>query len=136
MPSDLEQAAQMVHSMSSADRLKISTFPMVYPEGKPSQFVQWFFSTLGTREWPLTAAEFKAQFDETIIPGYPLLPEDVAFSRQKPDLGKGRQLVVKSDDAHGTLIVEGYTQPGQKPVLVQVWKLPKVKSEFRMKTNP
>lgn len=60
--------------------------------------------------------------------GIPMIPENVSLVPLEPDLEAANksQLVVRFDDARGVIIVDGYTNPTQKPRFTQEWPLPKV----------
>ncbi len=129
-PPDLEQGIRVVRYMASKNQLRRSSFLVVYPEGKPSDFVNWMFSTFGTAEWP--PSEEMAEMDPMTLEQaksirMPIIPKGVAIVALKPDEERGRQVVIRADDARGVLIVEGYADPGQAPVAQSLIKIPKVK---------
>lgn len=124
-PPELKRAAAVVRYMASANQLKRSSFYVVYPEGKPSQFVSWMFSTFGTAEWP--PAEDSDEYDAlegAKALGIPVIPKDVLIVANKPDPSAGKQVVVRSDDQKSAVIVEGYLKPEGPPVLTRQWELP------------
>jgi molybdopterin-guanine dinucleotide biosynthesis protein len=59
--------------------------------------------------------------------GMPLIPEGVAFTDRSPKSELGRQIVVRFDDSRDLVIIEGYVDPTQLPVLT-------VEREFRVPT--
>lgn len=127
---DLAQAADVIHYMMKPLHLSRSVFYVAFPDGRPSQFVSFIFSDMGAAEWPLSEAwadEMEREQMKAI--GAPLVPEGVAFVPLSPDPDAGRQLVVKFDDSRGMVIVEGYVDPTQDPVLTREWKLSKVEPE-------
>ncbi len=65
------------------------------------------FSDMGTTEWPI-------------------VPKDVAFVMEAPNLAKGRQVVLKADDSRNVLIVEAYENPNVQPAFTVYIPLPKV----------
>ncbi len=128
-PPDLEQGIQVVRYMASKNQLRRSSFPVVYPEGKPSDFVKWMFSTFGTAEWP--PSEDMAEMEPMILEQaksirMPIIPKGVSLVALKPDVSKGRQVVIMADDARGVLIIEGYADPEQPSVAQALIKIPKV----------
>lgn len=131
-PIELEQAAMLVEYFTAPSVLGNSTFPVVLPDGTPKQFVSWLFSQIGTAEWPLTREEAMREFGQPGLPGMPMLPDSVAYHHSKPDTAQRKQIVVKWDDARGVVIVEGYLDPKQTPVLVKEYRLPKVTSTNEM----
>lgn len=127
-PPELDRAAKVVGYLSAKRQVKHSSFLAQYPEGKPSQFVTWMFSPLGKAEWPDTEEYVKGDpvaREAAKALRIPLMPAGVAFVAGAPDPGKGKQLVVKSDDARATIVVEGYTTPGDKPVFRREWRFAK-----------
>jgi len=58
----------------------------------------------------------------------PVIPKDVTLTPREPDPKKGKQIVIKSDDQRGLIIVEGYLNPESSPALRREWKLTIVKS--------
>ena len=131
VPTDLDRAAKVVRYMSRADVLKHSSFPKKYPNGKPSDFVKWFLSKEGRAQWPasLDNADSNPEIrNEAYEHGAPIVPRNMIFLADKPDREKGRQLVVKSYDNGGLIIVEGYGNPNTLPDLKRQWKLPQNKS--------
>jgi len=119
----LEKAERIVRYMSAPRQLKRSSFLLVYPEGKPSDFVKWMFSSLGTAEWPPSEWELDDVDREGMrSAGIPILPKEVGiFSSPQSDVLK--HIIVKSDDSKGVLIVEGFLKPGEPPVFVKQWSL-------------
>ncbi len=129
---ELRKGIQVVGYMSATRQLKRSSFLAVYPEGKPSDFVNWMFSPFGTAEWPPTEA--MAEMDEmegmaARSIGAPMLPKAVRLFPFKLDAEAKKQVVVKADDATGQIIVEAYLDPKSPPALEASWplKLPKKK---------
>jgi hypothetical protein len=109
---ELAQAVNAIRYLSAPTQLSRSAFAAAFAEeeGKPSQYVSYLFSQLGTAA------------------GIPLIPENVFLAPLEPDLEvKSKlQLVVRFDDERGVIIVDGYTNPAQKPLFTQEWPLPKV----------
>jgi hypothetical protein len=129
-PEDLRQGASVIGSMAAPRHLRQSMFLGLFPSGKPSQFVSFLFSTLGTAEWPeseRSAARDPILGEEAAAIGIPLLPDGVAFTDRSPKSELGRQIVVRFDDPRNLLIIEGYVDPTQPPVLT-------VEREFRVPT--
>ena len=117
----LEKAERIVRHMSAPRQLKRSSFLLVFPEGKPSDFVNWMFSSLGAAEWPPSQEEWEDMGGDSEDPaGIPILPKDVGiFSSPRSDVTK--HIIVKSDDRKGLIIIEGFLKPGEPPVLVKQW---------------
>lgn len=130
-PPELEAGAEVVHFMMLPRNLSRSTFTAVLPNGTPRQFVSWLFSDLGAAEWP--ESEAMAESDPMVKEQAqairaPLVPKNVAFFHTAPHPGKGKQMVIKWDDARRVVIVEGYVDPEKPPVLVREWEFPQVSS--------
>ena len=56
--------------------------------------------------------------------GAPIVPRKMTFFANQPKRKAGRQLVVKSDNSQGLIIVEGYSNPEALPDLKREWALP------------
>lgn len=123
----LEKAGRVVRYMSAPRQLKRSSFRVFYPQGKPSDFVSWMFSEIGTAEWPPSEWELDEMEREGMrSAGIPILPKEVGvFSNQRTDVA--RQIIVKAYDSKGLIIIEGFLKPGQPSVFVKQWpfKLPR-----------
>ena len=131
VPTDLDRAAKVVRYMSREDVLAYSSFSKEYTNGKPSDFVKWFLSKEGRAQWPasLDNADSNPEIrKEAFEQGAPIVPRKMIFLADKPNRKKGRQLVVKSDDKQGLIIVEGYGNPGALPDLKRQWRLPQAKT--------
>lgn len=126
-PADLQQAASVIHYLMRPDQLSRSAFFVAYPEGTPSQFVSCLFSLLGTAEWPGKGAFMdELQREQLRAIGAPVQPPDVTFVPVRKNPGRGRQLVVGFADERKLVVVEGYLDPKEDPVLRCEWNLPRV----------
>ena len=126
-PVALQQAASVIKYMMSTRQLSRSAFAAFYPGAKPSQFVSFLFSDTGTVEWPYGKTEAGLsgiEREQLQATGAPMVPGNVAFIPLQKDPGQGQQLVVKYDDGRGVVIVEGYLDPANPPVLRREWPLP------------
>lgn len=128
----LDKATRVVRYLSAPNQLKRSSFLASYPKGKPSDFVKWMFSTLGTAEWPPREGGLEEEFEEGArAVGIPLIPAGVSIVAKRPDPKAAMQVVVKSDDINKKIIIEGYLNPTQPPALTKQWdfKIPKASSK-------
>ena len=126
VPTDLDRAAKVVRYMSRDDVLARSSFPKKYPEGKPSDFVKWFLSKEGRTQWPASLDNSDSNPEirkEAYRQGAPIVPCKMTFLANQTNPKKGRQLVIKSDDGQGLIIVEGYANPEARPDLKRQWAL-------------
>ncbi len=112
----LEQAVKSAKYMTSQKFLSRSAFKSIYPEQKPSNFVQYIFSTMGSAEWPIAFDEGEKEQLRSI--GVPIMPNNLAIVPNKPDPKNDLQVVLKADDEAGFVIIEAYEQSIEKPVLV------------------
>ena len=117
--------------MSAKRQIERSSFLFVFPEGKPSDFVNWMFLTLGTAEWP--DSEAMAEMDPIIREQAksiraPLIPKDVGIVPLAPNPAFGKQVVVKFDNNRHLLIVEGYLDFKGTPVITRELKFPQWKN--------
>ncbi len=127
-PPELKRGVQLVRWMTASAQLSKSMYSAVQ-DGKASTWVSYFFSDMGAAEWPET--EEDAERDPMIAEraksaGLPLAPKGVSFSANQPDPAKGRQIVLKADDARSVIIVEAYDTPSAKPLMVDEIPLAKV----------
>ena len=128
VPTDLDRAAKVVRYMSRENVLSTTSFFRKYPNGKPSDFVTWFLSKEGQAQWPasLSNADSNPKVRrEAYEKNAPIVPRNMIFLAHKPDLEKGRQLVVIPDDNRNLIIVEGYSTPNSLPKLKREWELPR-----------
>ena len=124
---ELRKGIAVVRYLSAPRQLNRSAFRSAYPEGRPKQFVKWMFSPVGSSVWPPVegGGEFSLEEEKMIRKaGMPFLPPGVFLVSDKPDMGKGQQVVVRGDDEHKILVVEGYLNPQDAPVLVKEWGFP------------
>ncbi len=124
----LQKAERVVRYVSSKRQLKRSSFTAFAGENTPSRFVKWMFSSMGYAEWYMVDApgEFSAEELKMIKKtGVPLLPPDVAIVPDKPNPERGKQVVVKPDNARNMIIVESYLDPQGAPVRTGEWEFPK-----------
>jgi hypothetical protein len=125
----LKQGVQVVRYLSAERQLKRSSF-MALKERKPSKFVDWLFSPLGTVEWPPwedSHLEFDPEELKTMKKmGIPLIPKNLALVPLAIDLEKGRQIVVSTDDQKRILIIEGFINPKDPPVLKEEILFPEI----------
>ncbi|MGR9012293.1 MAG: hypothetical protein ACU83U_01475 [Gammaproteobacteria bacterium] len=130
----LQQAINASASLLATDNLSRSAFYAAYPDGKASDYVNYYFSPMGTAEWPPQEGEFSA--DELKSMRIATIPGNVKISQNQLAAGvPGMQVVIKADDARNVVIFEGYQPPMEKPVLVVEKPLLKVEpSEFARMT--
>ena len=127
-PIELRRAAAVVKYIMAPHHLRGSSFLAVFPEGKPSDFVIWMFSTFGTSEWPPREDGDPMELEQAKSIRMPVIPKDVYLVPREPDPEKRKQLVIKSDDPRGLIIIEGYLNPHEPPALRREWKLINMKS--------
>jgi hypothetical protein len=126
-PPELKQAASVIRYLTAPVNLSRSAFWVAYPDGKPSEFVSYMFSTMGLAEWPPRNDEFdEFELEAIRSMGTPLVPSGVSFFPRHRQSGMGTQVVIGYDDARGVVIVEGYGPTGTEPVLRREFTLPKV----------
>lgn len=115
-PKDLSDAAEAVRDQVRPMNLRRSMFVVVYPECRASDYVSYYFSDFGAAEMP---------GPDTDEYGVRRVPDGVAVRASEPDPGAGRQIVLSHDDSANELVVEGYTDPAQAPVLERRFKIVK-----------
>ena len=125
---DLERAARSVEQMVAPLNAPRISFFVVLPNGTPRQFVSWFFSHMGAGDRPPVddLLEFNQdELDDMRRSGMALSPKGMNYRHSRPDTTVQKQLVLKWDDAKGTVILEGYLDPRQQPAYTTSFKLPK-----------
>jgi hypothetical protein len=125
---ELERAAKAVEQLVAPVQAQRCSFFVVLPNGTPKEFVSWFFSPLGTSEWPVVDESTDFTDDERAsmrLLGTPFRPKDVEYRHSYPDTAAQKQIVLKWDNEDGRVIMEGYLDPSQPPVMTKSFKLPK-----------
>lgn len=122
-PTIWEKTAKFVKSHSTEDYLKTvdPVFKMLEGEHKASDWVEYFFSVLSTRNWISEDDELAKYVRGPKLPvGIMMLPYE------KDDTSTRPQLIVKADDARNLIIVEGYDVPANKVVFSDEWVFPEL----------
>ncbi len=122
---ELEGGIRVVRYMSAKKQLSRSSFIALKKNNTASDFIDWMFSPLGSAEWPPSQNSLEFSPDELKMirsSGIPTLPQNVSIVANKPDPRKGKQIVVKSDNVGGRIIVEGYIRPTEGPSITKNWK--------------
>ena len=127
-PPELQRGVQLIRWMMAPIHLSRSMYSVIQ-DGKASTWVSYFFSNMGAAEWP--ESEESAERDPMIreqakAARLPLVPKGVTFAANAPNPAKGKQIVLKADDARGMVIVEAYDSPSGKPLLMEEIPLPQV----------
>jgi len=123
---DLKKAVQVVRYISSPDQIEQYSFLDIEGEKSPSQFVRWMFSTLGTAEWFVQedSTEFSPDELSEAQRTAAVMPKNVSLFPNRAKPGRKKQVVVKSDDQRGMIIVEAYLNPRKSPAFVREWPFP------------
>jgi len=111
---ELSQAVASVRYMTTERWLSRSAFRQAYPDEKPSDYVSYLFSDFGVAEWPIALDEMEQEQLRSV--GIPPLPPDVFLVPNSPDPKQKRQVVIRANDAEGTVIIEAYEDPLSPPV--------------------
>jgi|GEM_PF-1280599 len=117
----LKQASFAMAKMATQKALSRSCFYMIYPNGKPSDFVEYLFSDLGVAGWPLAFDEQEVEQMKAV--GMVPLPREVVVSpreRQKP---QQKELVLVPDDASNKIEAKGYLPEQDSPNVQNQWNL-------------
>ena len=94
--------------------------------------MKWFLSKEGRAQWPVSLDNSDSNPEirkEAYEQRAPIPPRNMTFFANQPNRKEGRQLVIKSDDSQGLIIVEGYANPGELPDLKRQWVLPGTHAE-------
>ncbi|MBI3006115.1 MAG: hypothetical protein HYY49_11975 [Ignavibacteriales bacterium] len=128
-PPELRQATATITWQLAEYNFERSMFPAVLPNGTPRQWVSYYFSTMGSSE-RLPDEDHATEEDHEMARAMrmPLWPSGIAVVHTKPDPSRGKQIVLKWDDAKGIVIVEAYLNPNSGPEFVREIALPKATS--------
>jgi hypothetical protein len=133
-PPVLQRAINASADMLLVDNLSRSAFYVAYPDGQASDYVNYYFSSMGVAEWPPHEGEFSA--DEIKSARIATLPNNVKFTpNQLATDVAGMQVVIKAAGARGVVVFEGYQSPSEKPVLVVEKPLVKVEPSELARTT-
>jgi hypothetical protein len=133
----LTTTMSIVSDMLAPSNLARSGFAVIFPNGRPSEYVSYFFSEMGKSEWPVSQEESEMldiNRDVDFSTGVQILPKDVSLVPFKPDLDLKMQVVMKADDDAKTVVLEAYADPNAAPVLTKALTIPKVTADPKMKT--
>jgi hypothetical protein len=126
-PSELEEPMNRIGAALSSRGLSRSAFYAVHPDGRPSDFVSFFFSPIGTSEWLPESSKPSLVLSRNLRRVGAAVPSDaIALVAGEPDREARRQIVVTADDVRGVVIAQAYELPSASPVLVREWPLAKV----------
>lgn len=124
LPKPLLKAVVVAKQLTSSKHIRKSSF-LAIKDKKPSTYVSYLFSTMGSAEWPpseeLASAMEREQMRAIRVA---LLPKGVHFYPNKVNMDGGMQLVISADDKDWKIIVKGYTDPHQGPVIEKSWSFP------------
>ena len=118
---DLKQANAAMAKMAVDQTLTKSCFPVFYPHGEASDFVNYLFSDLGTAEWPIPFDEMEEEQFKSI--GQPSLPRNVTVSPFKRNHPNSKEIVLIADNANRTVLVQGYLAESNEIVFEAQWPL-------------
>lgn len=126
-PDELERGVAAIRWMVSERFLRKSMFLACYEDPKPSDFVNYLFSTAGSAEWPEIEGAGADGAGSRGFAAPPPLPEGVRVRALDPDPSfDGPQVVVSYDDEAGEVVIAGFDRPDAEPRVVRRAKLPKV----------
>lgn len=111
---DLTQAIGALRSMSSSSGLSRSCFSVVYPDGKPSEFITYMFSDLGAAEMPMPMDEGEAEQMKSA--GQAMLPRTVLLSPAQRIDPNNKELVLIANDAEQSIVLKGYLNNQTEPL--------------------
>lgn len=126
---ELRQAELTARYMTSARHLKLSTYSATRATGTPSELISFLFSDLGAPEWPPTSESSEMEREQARQIRAPIQPASVAIVPINPNPRLKKQIVLKPDDAAGTIIAEGYLSPEQPPVFTETWPMPELRAQ-------
>ena len=117
---ELRRAERVFGQMSGEQTLESSGFFEAYPDGGPSDFVEFLNSDEGAKVWPQTTREYYNRpysDDQTpTVKGRLLRPNDVDFRPYEVDPEGGKQLIYIPDDEGGAFELQVYLVPDEGPL--------------------
>jgi hypothetical protein len=122
---ELERGVAVVQYFSSMRFLGRSMFASTSDDWKPSELVSYIFSSMGAAEWPPGESSDERDKEQARAARTPMVPANVRLVPLRPDSRHKQQIVIRADDARRMIIVDGYLDPAQKPVLTQEWEMPR-----------
>ena len=113
---ELKQSVNYVRYLTSKRFLRNSAFSYTFPEQKPSQFVSYLFSDIGTAEWVVMNDPLEEEQLRSI--SVPVPSMNVAITNEfMPDQEK--QLVLKGNDPTDQIIVEAFVEDSKTPIFTE-----------------
>lgn len=120
-PPELKQAIKASASLLAKNNLSRSAFYAAYPDGKPSDYVKFYFSSMGAAEWPPYEGGGEFTVEEMKMARITPIPQDVHIYPDTVDENDpGKQVVIKGDDQRGVIIFEGYLSPNDEQAAIVV----------------
>ncbi|MFU8803846.1 MAG: hypothetical protein ACNA8W_08575 [Bradymonadaceae bacterium] len=124
---DFQTGERVLKQMMGERTLQTGGFFEAYPEGGPSDFVNYVNTEEGAIMWPMTRREYHsissldqahASHHHKPIKGRFLRPDDVEFQPHELNPAGGRQLVYIPFDDRGIIEVRAYESPQSEPLFV------------------
>jgi len=122
--ADLRQALSVVRELSAREGGNVTTFLATGDDHSAGAYVDFFFSPMGSRDWPPVAGGVEDMGNLagwSRAAGLSLLPASVRLVAWDPDPDAGRQLVVWADDDTGSLGASGFVSPDSAAVFEVRW---------------
>lgn len=120
---DLRQTMSVARHLTGPRHLRHSAYAATMESGKPSELVSYLFSSVGVAEWPDSDEAGAMEQEQARSTRTPLFAKDVAFVHGEPSPLRGRQVVLRGDDAKNELVAEAYLDPAKPPVAVDRWPM-------------
>ncbi len=124
----LNQGQRAMYQMMGEETLKRAGFYDIYPDGRPSDFVEFIESEEGQKLWPQTTDEYYSSHDPTRRPGSGpdriLQPSQITYTPFEVDPSAGKQVVYIPHDDLGKIEFRGYRDPQRGPFQTSKWPFP------------
>lgn len=120
---DLRQTISVARHLTGPRHLRMSAYGATMESGKPSELASFLFSSIGVAEWPDSEATGSMEKEQSRATRTPLFAEGVAFVHGEPDARRGKQVVLRGDDAKSELVAEAYLDGSKPPVAVERWAM-------------
>ena len=103
---DLEQTSDAFRKMLSSSVLTKSCFYFVFPDGNPTDYINYIFSPLGSAEWPVAMDNFEKEQMQSV--GQVTIPRNVIVSPLARTNTLAKEVVLTPNDEENLVILKAY----------------------------
>ena len=126
---EIRVGQRIMYQIMGAETLSKTEFYDRYPDGTPSDFVEFATSPAGEKLWPPAEGEGESSRDSLIQDRMDNTnrlrrPDILTFSAREFEPGVFPQIVYVPRDEEHKMIIKGYDRGDRKPEFVYDWKFP------------